>query len=92
MGRTTVGILETATTEETGIKMGISIIGETDMVVTTGVRGFAGRAAVAELIGTSLKSRGALSSGPPPQPTESKLGVHVSWCVADTIVAQFQHL
>lgn len=61
------------------------------MMVTTGGRGFAGRAAVAELIGTLLKSRGTLSPSSP-QPTESKLGVHVSWCVADTIVAQFQHL
>ena len=75
-------------TGETGIKTGTRIIGETGMVVTTGGRGFAGRAAVAGLIGPLLKSRGALSPGPP-QPTGSKLGVHVSRCVADTIVAQF---
>ena len=34
------------------------------MMLTTGGRGFAGRAAVAELIGTLLKSRGTLSPSP----------------------------
>lgn len=34
------------------------------MMVTTGGRGFAGRAAVAKLIGTLLKSRGTLSPSP----------------------------
>jgi hypothetical protein len=33
-------------------------------MVTTGDRGFAGRAAVAKLIGTLLKSRGTLSPSP----------------------------
>ena len=53
--------------------------------------GFAGRVGVAELTGTLLKSRGALSPSPLSL-TESKLGVDICRCATGTIVAGFQHL